>query len=201
MQQIRFKPVAGFEIKMVGRFVEQQQVRLRQQQLGQRDTHLPTAGKLSRVSCPVFLAKAEAIEHRANLRVERVTVMHAKVAQYALIAFGDLVIFTRSRIEFAHLVGELFHLHFQRLQPTEHGHTFFEDGAAFETQAILRQIAEGSVFCRRDGAVVERLDAAQDFQQCGFAGTVGAHQSHAVVGRDEPIQIVEQKFGAEPFSG
>ena len=43
--EIFLQPVAGFEIKMVGRLVQQQQVRLLQQQFGQRDAHLPAAGK------------------------------------------------------------------------------------------------------------------------------------------------------------
>ena len=47
--QILFQPVAGFEIEMVGRLVKQKQVGLVQQQLGQRDAHLPAAGKLFRM--------------------------------------------------------------------------------------------------------------------------------------------------------
>ena len=172
LQQKSLQPVAGFEIEMVGGLVEQQQVGLRQQQLGECDAHLPAAGELSGVARPVFLAKAEAVEHRADLRVERVAVVHAEVAGDGVVAIGHLVIFARSRIEFAHLVGELFHLGFHRLQAAEDGHALVEDGAAFETQAILRQIAEGGVLGGGDGAVVERLDAAQHLQQRGFAGAV-----------------------------
>ncbi len=50
-------------------------------------------------------------------------------------------------------------------------------------------------------AVVERLDAAEDFQQRGFAGAVGAHQPDAIVRRDEPVEIFEQELGAEAFAG
>ena len=58
--EILFQPVAGFEIKMVGGLVQQQQVGLLQQQLDQRDAHLPAAGKFFGLPGPVFLAKAQA---------------------------------------------------------------------------------------------------------------------------------------------
>ena len=43
--EILLEPVARLEIEVVGRLVEQQQVGLAQQQLGQRDAHLPAAGE------------------------------------------------------------------------------------------------------------------------------------------------------------
>ena len=43
--EVLLEPVARFEIEVVGRLVEQQQVRLAEQQLGQRDAHLPAAGE------------------------------------------------------------------------------------------------------------------------------------------------------------
>jgi len=104
-------------------------------------------------------------------------------------------------IQFGDLVGEVFHLLLQRAQVGEHRHAFVEDAASGELQAILREIAEGSVLGRNDAAVVEGFEAAEHLQQRGFAGAVGAHQSDASIGGDEPIQIVEQKLGAEAFAG
>ena len=98
-------------------------------------------------------------------------------------------------------MGEIFHLLLQRTQVAEHRHAFVEDGAAGELQAILRQVAEGRVLRRRDAAVVERLHAAQNLQQRRFSRAVGADQPNAFVRRDEPIQVVEQEFGAEAFAG
>ena len=43
LRQIPFEPVAGIEVEVIRRLVEQQQARLLQQQLGQGDAHLPTA--------------------------------------------------------------------------------------------------------------------------------------------------------------
>ena len=76
--QIVLEPVARFEIEVVGRLVEQQQVGLGQQQLGQRDAHLPAAAELIGLPRPILFAEAEAGEHAAHLRVERVAVERVK---------------------------------------------------------------------------------------------------------------------------
>ena len=55
--QVVLEPVARLKVEMVGRLVEQQQARLCQQQLGQRDAHLPAAGKLLRLPCQSVLLK------------------------------------------------------------------------------------------------------------------------------------------------
>ena len=186
---------------MVGGLVQQQQVRLGQQQLAKRNAHLPAAGKLFRVARPVFLAKSQSVEHRADLRVQRIAVVHVELAGDALVAIGHLRVFGGGMVELAHLVRELFHLLLQRAQVAEDRHAFVEDGAAGELQAILRQIAESRVLGGGDAAVIERLKAAQNLQQRGFAGAVGADQADAIMRSDQPVEIVEQELGAEAFAG
>ena len=46
VREIFLEPVASLEIEMVCRLVQQQQIRLLEQQLGQRDAHLPAAREL-----------------------------------------------------------------------------------------------------------------------------------------------------------
>src|SRR5205814_1249868 len=57
IRQIFFQPVASFKIKMVGGFIEQEQVRLLQQELGQGNSHLPATGEFIRMPMPVFFGK------------------------------------------------------------------------------------------------------------------------------------------------
>ncbi|HEV2615536.1 MAG TPA: hypothetical protein VGU63_02875, partial [Candidatus Acidoferrales bacterium] len=59
---------------MVRGLVEQQQVGFLQQQLGQRNAHLPAAGELFRPPLPVFFAEAHAIQHRAHFGFNGVSV-------------------------------------------------------------------------------------------------------------------------------
>src|SRR6202012_5124575 len=48
--QVVLKPVACLEVEMVGRLIEQQQTRFCQQELGEGDAHLPSAGELLRLT-------------------------------------------------------------------------------------------------------------------------------------------------------
>ena len=72
--QVAFEPVARVEIEVVGRLVEQQQAGLLQQQLRQRDAHLPAAGERLGRPLRVRLREAEAAQHRRDLQVDGVAV-------------------------------------------------------------------------------------------------------------------------------
>ena len=52
-----------------------------------------------------------------------------------------------------------------------------------------------------DAAVIEPLDAGEDFEQRGFAGSVGADDADALFWRDEPVQVFKEDSGAEAFPG
>ena len=86
---------------MVGGLVEQQQVGLFEQQLGQRDAHLPAAGELLGAALPIALAEAEAGEHGADLRFDGVAVARAELAFRAMEAVGHLRVLGAGGIEFA----------------------------------------------------------------------------------------------------
>ena len=70
---------------MVRRLIQQQQRRLLQQQLGQCDPHLPTAGKLLRAALPILFAESQTAQHGAHLRIQRVNVVHMQQVPY----FGE----------------------------------------------------------------------------------------------------------------
>ncbi len=104
--EIVLEPVAGFKVEMVGGLVEQQQVGLGQQQLGQRDAHLPAAAELIGLARPVLLAEAEAGEHGAHLRIERVAVEGVKALLQHGVALGGGFVFGAGVVEFGKLPGQ-----------------------------------------------------------------------------------------------
>ena len=73
--EVLLEPVARLEIEVVGRLVEQQQVRAPEQQLGQRDAHLPAAGERLRRTVVVLGAEAEAAQHRRDAQVHAVALV------------------------------------------------------------------------------------------------------------------------------
>ena len=186
---------------MIGGLVEQQQVGFFEQQLGQRDAHLPAAGKFLGALVPLLVRKAEAGQHGSHLRFDGVAVARAEFAIQLMEAVGHLRILRARGIQLAHLVRELFHLHFHLLQRSENRHAFGEDAAAGEREAVLRQVAGADAARDAELAVVERLHAGQHFEQRGFAAAVRAHQAGAVLGRDHPVEIFKQQLGAEALAG
>ena len=71
-RQVAFKPITGRQVKVIGRLVKQQQVRLLQQQLGQRNTHLPATGKFFTRLAPVLLGETKPLEDAANFGLHSV---------------------------------------------------------------------------------------------------------------------------------
>src|SRR6516162_9928992 len=104
-------------------------------------------------------------------------------------------------VELAHLVREFFHLGFERAQVVEYRHAFVKDRPAGELQSILRQVAKGRVLRAGNAAVVERLQPSQHLQQSGLTSAVGTQQPDARLRGDEPIEVVEEEFGAEALTG
>ncbi len=76
--QIVFEPVTSFKVKVIGRLVEKKKVWLCQQQLCQRNPHLPAAAELVRLPTPVFFAKAESGQHAAHLGIQCIAVQRVK---------------------------------------------------------------------------------------------------------------------------
>ncbi len=133
--EIVLQPIAGFEVQVVGRLVEQQQAGLLQQQLGQRDAHLPSAGKLLRLPGPVMLAEAQTAEYRAHLRVECIAVMGAKVRVEMGKAIGRRGIFGCVRVELGQASGKGFELLFHVAQ-------LGEDREALRKYAAARRVPD-----------------------------------------------------------
>ena len=199
--EIALQPVAGFEIEVVGGLVEQQQIRLLQQQFREREPHLPAAGELFGAAGPVLFAKSESGQHGAHLRFNGVTVTGAEFGVELLEAVGDGGIFRPGGIEFAHLVHERFHLGLHVAEVGEHRHALGKDAASGQRQAVLGKVPGAGSTGARQIAIVERIQAAQHLHERGLAGAIGAHQAGAFARGDQPIDVFEEDFGAEAFSG
>ena len=66
MREMLLQPERAFEVEIVGRLVEQQQVGLREQRRGERDAHAPAAGKFRAGPLLVGGGEAEPGEDRGR---------------------------------------------------------------------------------------------------------------------------------------
>ena len=67
------EPTDAFEVEVVGRLVEKQQVRVAQQQLGEGDAHLPAAREVTGGLVEVLHGKAEACQDLPCARLQLVS--------------------------------------------------------------------------------------------------------------------------------
>jgi hypothetical protein len=128
--QVFLEPVARLEIKMVRRFVEQQQVRLLQKQLGKRQAHLPSAGELVGHPLPVYFSEAQAHEHSAHFGLNRVPIARTKFVLHPLVAIRYCRIFRSGVIEFCHAVRQRLEFLFHGAHIVEDRHALGEDRTA-----------------------------------------------------------------------
>ena len=199
--QVFFQPVASLKVQVIRGFVEQQQVGLFQQQLGQGNAHLPATGEFFRAPMPIGGGKSQTAQHHSHLRLERIPVAMLKLGIDGVETVGDLLILGPGRIKFTHLLHQGFHLLLHGEQIAEHRHALRHHRAPGKGQAILREIAGGGPLGESDLAVIERFEARQHPEQRGLARAVCAHQTHAIARRDQPVEILKQQLGAEAFSG
>src|SRR5438105_2765708 len=70
--EVLVEPLGGRGVEMVGGLVEQDQIGLPDQQLGEGDAHLPAAREGERALGVVVLAEAQTVQDRVRVGLDRV---------------------------------------------------------------------------------------------------------------------------------
>ena len=171
------KPERAFEVEIVRRFVEKQDIRRREERTRQRHAHAPAAGEFRARPGLRRLVEAKPGQdaRRAGGRGMGVDVRKPRVN------FGDPVRVFR-RLGLGTQRGKLGmrgqHRFKQRLRPA---------------RRLLRHMRDGRVFGKVDRAVVG-VDLARDqAQQRGLAGAVAAHKPNLVPVRNGRRGLLEQR--------
>ncbi len=94
--QIVLEPVARLQIEMIRRLVQQQQVGLCQQQLGQSNPHLPPARELVHLPRPVLLAESQPGQNRSHLRIQRIPIQRMKPLLHHRVALRSSLVLRHS---------------------------------------------------------------------------------------------------------
>ena len=161
---------------MVARLVEQHRVGPHQQDLGQRDAHLPAARQLADVAVHHLLAEAQTAEHLARAAVQRIAVELVEAALHLAIAGDDLVHLVGA-VGIAHGGLELGHLGGERADRADAVHDLDDGAASRHVADILAEIADGHAAIDGDLALVGLLLAGDHAEQRRLAGAVGADEA------------------------
>ena len=169
--QMAFQPRHRLGVEMVGRLVQQQELRLVEQQLAERDAAALAARKLGHVG----------IVGRAAQRVHRLVDLAVEIPE----ARGlDLV------LQLGHLVGGLFRIvHRQfvvaiedRLLLGDALHDVFADRFGGIELRLLLEIADAGALGDPGLAIILLVEAGHDLEQRRLAGAVDAEHADLGVG-------------------
>src|SRR6185436_1115721 len=168
-----------------------------EQQLGERDAHLPPAGKRLRRTLRVVRVEAEAAQDRRNPQVHAVALGEPEaILQLAVARQHRVVLVLRNRCV-AEPVLDVVHLGFHVEQRLKRAARLFEDRPPRVRQPVLRQIADGQARRLDDGTFVRLVDAREHLEHGRLAGAVGAAQADAIAVRDLPRDVIDQGAVAE----
>src|SRR3984885_3258661 len=148
-----------------------------------------------------MFAEAQAAEHRAHLRVERVAIVGAEVGIKMREPIGRRCIFGRRRVKLRQTRGKDLEFLLHAAQFFKDREALSKNATAAKGQAFLGKVSDGHAAGALQGTVVERFRAREDLEQGRLAGAVSAHQGGALIGRNEPVGVLEQDAGAESFAG
>ena len=192
------QPLYGLDVQMVGRLVQQQDVGLLQQNLGQLYTHAPAPRELTGRTVKVRTAEAQADQRALQLSLTAFGT-HQLVA---LMLLGKAL--HKSHVVLTLVVSTLTQLTVQRVYTLLHlrhvGKSllcFLSYGGVILQHHHLWQIAYGGVMGHADGAACGLLLPTEYFQQGGFSCAVLAHQGYTVPVVHHETRVGEQRLHAK----
>ena len=180
--QVALQPVPGRQIEVVGRLIEQQQIRPLQQQPRQGDAHLPAAGEMFAGLVPISLGKAQTAQHLGDFHLHGVAAALAEgflqhgvtLHGHGAVAAGDFLL-------------QLGQLGFDRQQRRQGRAGFGKQRPSAVGQTILGQIAEGRPLGELELATIRLNLTGQHPQQGGFAGAIFTAQADTIARADMPV--------------
>ncbi|MND68196.1 hypothetical protein D3C80_596400 [compost metagenome] len=183
--QVLFKPCDRFGVEMVGRFVEQQQVRLRQQKAAERDTAAFTTRQV--VDGGVLRRAAQRFHRHLDLLFEVPEVL----------AVDDV-------LELGTLVRRLVRIvHHQFVVAVQHGllvghafHDVFERGLVRIELRLLLQVTDGRTFGEPGFTGIFLVLTGNDAQNRRLTGTVRAENTDLGVGIEGQVDVLKDLLGA-----
>ena len=182
---------------MVGGLVEQEQPGALEQQLGERDAHLPTAGEGFRRPAQVVLSEAETAQHSGNAQVEAVAVGGTEAILDLGVAREHGIVLDLRHRRVAEALFQGMHLGFHVEQRLKGRGRLVVKRAAGMQEAVLGQVADGQPGGLDNLPPIEVLQPRQHPHQRRLAGAVGPAQADAVAQAELPCHAVEQRSVAE----
>ncbi len=189
--QEALEPLDRLQIEVVGGLVEQQHLGVADEQLRERDAHLPAAGELVGGARHVRLGEAQAEQHASHLGLQRVAAHHLVGVpgppHGRQLRLGGVA--AQLGLQLVQALLGLEHLHLAGEHLLEHGQPAHLDG-------LLLEVAHPGPLGEQDAPLVGVVLARDDVQERRLARAVGPHERQAVVLLQAEGDVVEQLASA-----
>ena len=143
-----------------------------EQHARQRHAHLPAAGERPDVAIDLVVLEAEAMQHLARLRLERVAAEMFVLLLHVAETLERAVHIIRVR-GISHGVLQGFEFVVQIADAAAAGDGLVEDRPALHLLHVLAEVADGELLRNRDVAFVGFFFADDHAEERGLAGAVG----------------------------
>ncbi len=185
-----FEPADRVDVQVVGRFVEQQYVRLREQRLREQHAQFPARRDVAHRTIVQVYRDTDAEQQFARARFGRVAVVLGELrfqfGRVHVVVVGGF----RVRVDRVALGHRPPHFRVAHHHDVEHAHVFIRE-------LILTQLTETNVRLEHHIACTLLEIAAQDLHERGLAATVRADQAVAVASAEFDRDVLEQGLRPE----
>ena len=195
--EVILQPLHRRQIEVVGRLVEEEQRRIGQEERRERGPHPPSARELGERAVLLRDGEAEAGEHAARLRLERVLVVELQVMLQLARAIEQPLHLRIGGIDRGDVAVEPVQLLAHLEEVAVRFERAIEHRALELLRSLLRQIAESGPLRQDARAALGRDLPEHDPQQRRLAGAVRPDERHPVARADHPVEIVEEHARAD----
>ncbi|CUJ08852.1 Uncharacterised protein [Achromobacter aegrifaciens] len=185
-----FQPTDGVDVQVVGRFVQQQHVRIREQGLRQQHAQLPARRHFAHRQVVLVDSDFQAQQQFAGAGFGGVAVVLGELGFQ--VGRAHVVVFGRFRIG---VDGVALGHGGPHLGVTHHDDV--QHAQVFKRELILAQLAQAHARLQRHVARRGFQVAADDLHEGRLAGTIGPDQPVAVAFPELDADVLEKGFGTE----
>ena len=184
------KPLDSLNVQMVGRLVQQDDVRLAEQCLGQQHLHLFLGGQAGHFAVQNIVGEAKALNEPGHvgfgLPAAHFGKFSLQLAGLHAVLVGEVLFFIEGVLLLHHIVKPLV-AHHHRIQ----------HGVGVILEVVLLQNGHPLFLGNNDLAGGGLQIPGEDAEEGGLAGAVGADDAVAVAGNELQLHVLEQGLAAE----
>ena len=186
-----FQPCHRTDIQMVGRFIQQQQVRLLQEQTAQTGARALSSAEAAQRRAPKGLVQAETGQNESNPLVDSIAAGPFEGFLPQAIARQQRRKFLWALPGFGHAGFEAPQLFTLRQQVGENGFQVVVESAAAGVRRVLGQVADAGIPGNEQFTADAGIEPTKGLEQSGLAGAVRPNQADAVPQLDADTDALE----------